>query len=157
MNKNYFSIILFLGFFFCATSCILKDDWDNPSNWYGSWEAQRNKYEITGVDIDKSTITIYFSDSDYFNYNRERFGSSHSIKYKRGVKSFDNGCTFVSFSFQKPLFVYPEYVFHPDGSDTETIIDVNKVYVTTPGSPMGYKEFEMLNENQDTYVLFYKK
>ncbi|MBR6938796.1 MAG: hypothetical protein IKH63_14645 [Prevotella sp.] len=158
MNKNYFSIILFLGFFFCATSCIFKDDWDNPSNWYGSWEAQRNQYEITGIDIDKNKVTIKFSNSDYFNYNRERFGSSHSVKYKRGTKHFSNGATFVSFSFDEPLFVYPVYTYEGwDGPEITSFTQVKKVYVTTPFNDHGYIDFEMLDDNQDTYVYFFRR
>ena len=141
-----------MGVLLCASSCFFEDDWDEPSNWYGHWEAQRNEYEITGIDIDKNKVTVYFSESDYFNYNRERYGSSHSVKYTRGVKEFDNGCTFVSFSFEKPLFVYPEY---DKWSEIKGFVKVKKVYVTTPMSPFGYKEFEMLDEEQHTYVRFF--
>lgn len=153
MNKNYFSIILFLGFFFCATSCIFKDDWDNPSNWYGSWEAQyHNRLGITGIDIDKNTATIYFNPDYYLDFNTEYFGaSSNTVKYKRGVKEFDNGCTFVSFTFDSPLFVFPV-----SGTGGESLVKVKKVYVTTPFNDHGYIDFEMLDDNQSLYLSFHR-
>lgn len=154
MNKRVITIIFLFGTLLSTSACF-EEEWDNPSNWYGSWYATRNEFEITGIDIDKNSATIHFSDSDYFNYNRERFGSSHTVKYKRGVKEFDNGCTFVSFTFEKPLFVYPTYKYSGEEDETETIVGVKTVYVTTPMNLWGYDEFEMLDDNQNTYVLFH--
>lgn len=155
MNNKHYSILLLLGVLFCTSSCTFDDDWDNPSNWYGSWYALRNEYEITGIDIDKTSATIHFSESDYFNYNRERFGSSHTVKYKRGIKEFDNGSTLVSFTFEKPLFVYPTYKYNGEEIVSETIVGVKTVYVTTPMNLWGFDEFEMLDDNQSTFVQFH--
>lgn len=152
MIRNYFSLMSLCGILVFATSCDFEV-WDRPSNWYGHWDAQRNEYEITGIDIGKDVATIQFGESDD-NYNRGRFGETHSVKYKRSVKEFDNGCTFVCFTFEDALFVYPKYEFHADGSDTETIVAVKKVYVTTPGSPYGYLQFKMLDNKQSPYVCF---
>lgn len=153
MNNKHYSILLLLGVLFCTSSCSFEDDWDNPSNWYGSWQAQYgNRFGIEGIDIDKNTATVYFDEGHYKSMdNIEYFGSSsNTVKYKRGVKKLDNGCIFVSFTFDSPLFIYEIDIRKP-------IVGVNKVYVTTPINDHGNYDFDMYDDNQDQYLLFFHR